>query len=740
MMGMLRNRCLDLELVVRVAARILLLVALLLTCTQAAAESAVAVPVCSLKVAGTSEEEPTATTASIKCIVGNNDRTSSIEVASTKSVCLKGPPNMWQDQRHCKPAPGCFVSLDGVQAVFTFTNITGVTYNGSALVCITGSSNVLFQEAVVTGTDVWADRFEPGGAVFLVSEATAAFEHSLFSRAGSSFGAAGAFIDLKSSAVVRLDSTNFSDDGHGVHPLLLPDDLGRCRCCQSFIVLGDNNTVMVHSSTLNISMSMYVRADGSNNTITVQDSQLTSQCFGLLGNDSAGEADRQSQCYGAHSGGIDSSGMLSSNTVKVSNTTISNDLCGYQKAGYAVAASEGSYVELNRVMIRDCSCSEKGCVYSRSNTTVHVKDSQFVNNHGTIGSIAVGGAYSVDGATHGDVSLTVMDSSFQKNTYETAGISAGCISIAGARNITLNATNVTCTGKSFVASVASSPVCLNCDDPVIGIVFIGNGAAKIVDNNISGFASTEGLGGGMSFSGSVRADVINCALTTNFAGTGGAIYMESSGNSSLGIINCTFTNNTAMGGDGADVYASKSVLLHIQHSNINIHSPSVSWWRSQCVAGEVLQQERCAWCERSSYSLDSRNSTCDVCPAVGVNCTGGDALVPLQNYWHSSRYSIQLHKCPHTSAVCLAGGICAEGYTGNLCGSCQVGYGSNGPFKCSKCMPAGAQWAVYISAAFFLVGFIAYTAHATWKDNQEGSRDLRPSDLLKVLVLSCSIC
>lgn len=185
---------------------------------------------------------------------------------------------------------------------------------------------------------------------------------------------------------------------------------------------------------------------------------------------------------------------------------------------------------------------------------------------------------------------------------------------------------------------------------------------------------------------------------------------------------------------GPDINAGRGAHLLFNNTNINMSSDTVLWTRKKCMLGETLQVI-CQECRPGTYSLNPKNESCDLCPAVGANCTGGAALIPVAGWWHAGGNSTQFHHCPHTQSVCLYGGGCAQGYAGNLCGSCAAGYAANGPFHCVECGPLGRNWAVYLLASLLSVGLVAVTAHATWRDNQDGENDLKPSHMLHVVIM-----
>ena len=250
---------------------------------------------------------------------------------------------------------------------------------------------------------------------------------------------------------------------------------------------------------------------------------------------------------------------------------------------------------------------------------------------------------------------------------------------------------------------------------------------------LAGNVAMEGPGGG-GIEANAHATVVLDGVDVygNEASNGGGVY--ASGNATLNITGGTsFRNNTAQ--VGPDMNVGPRVELNVQGDTIDLYGKGVVWMRSDCVAGEVLDQGYCRKCLPSTYSLDPMGgASCSVCPGQ-ANCTGGDVIIPLQGFWHSSSYSTQIHRCRHVDQVCLYNGTCQSGYQGHLCGECEAGYGSTGSFDCGACLPLRVQWVVYLCAALVAVLVVAVTVHATWQDNQDASQAVRVSDMIKIMVL-----
>ena len=84
----------------------------------------------------------------------------------------------------------------------------------------------------------------------------------------------------------------------------------------------------------------------------------------------------------------------------------------------------------------------------------------------------------------------------------------------------------------------------------------------------------------------------------------------------------------------------------------------------------------------------------------------------MPGFWKALPNSTTVYQCNLESA-CLGSlsesdytGTCADGYTGNKCLGCQVGYSRSGSYKCGAC-PSTAQNAVIIVFLMLLIVFIS---------------------------------
>jgi len=214
--------------------------------------------------------------------------------------------------------------------------------------------------------------------------------------------------------------------------------------------------------------------------------------------------------------------------------------------------------------------------------------------------------------------------------------------------------------------------------------------------------------------------------------------------------NVKITSITEKSQTGADIRLVDFVNLTIASgANIDRCSRSVLLKRKSCEVGEFPLMEACVCCQVGTYNLiapvesaGTKGQDCHPCP-VHATCRA-NSIIPEKGYWHSNMASIQMHPCPLKEACKQPvspspESACLEGFTGNLCGVCSTGnssqpYGMTTPLMCRPCRRPQVQFGVYAMVSFVTVCLIAFTVHATWRDNCLGGTHVRPSDMIKVLV------
>eukprot|EP00775_Hariotina_reticulata_P006780 gene6780-6997_t len=261
--------------------------------------------------------------------------------------------------------------------------------------------------------------------------------------------------------------------------------------------------------------------------------------------------------------------------------------------------------------------------------------------------------------------------------------------------------------------------------------------AQLYGSNISFLDNHAELNGGAIYADS--DSIVNITGSSlSFSGnealaSGGAIFMSDYAQLLMEQQLPVFVNNSAVVGDV--LYAGPNNKVVVSNSSF-LSDPDVSWLRKQCLLGEVLMDKGiCVKCAPDSYSFNTTAHRCDLCPEH-AKCGGGSHVAPVAGYWHSMPQSVQLHACPN-AAACKAGGTCAGGYGGRVCGSCAEGYGLREPFQCSACHGFGRSVGLYVAGWVVMLALVVYTWHNTARDNQQTTRGVRPSDILKVLIPFC---
>jgi hypothetical protein len=255
------------------------------------------------------------------------------------------------------------------------------------------------------------------------------------------------------------------------------------------------------------------------------------------------------------------------------------------------------------------------------------------------------------------------------------------------------------------------------DDAVVNIT----GGVRFIENISQGPTTRLYSGGGVHAGLRAVVHISNTSFEGNVATTGGgAVWGSDTSTIHIGP-GTTFTGNEA-NSTGSDIKMDPGTKLTIANgAGISLRNESVYYLTSDCVEGQFLRAGFCQWCPTNTFSFDP-SKECEPCPATAY-CTGGDDLTPLPGYWHSNVKATQIHSCPGSSVVCMndrtTGEVCAVGYEGNLCGSCNrtAGYFWDGPFKCGKCMERSRAIALYAVGAVCVIGLISFSVGSTLRDN-----------------------
>jgi hypothetical protein len=225
----------------------------------------------------------------------------------------------------------------------------------------------------------------------------------------------------------------------------------------------------------------------------------------------------------------------------------------------------------------------------------------------------------------------------------------------------------------------------------------------ISNSIVSNYTCVQSLGGGLAVSqdGSlqlVNGSVVSLNSAVNSSGGGVVLF----GNGALRADDSVmFVNNIVRNGYvGSTIAAFDNSSLELgPGGRLTKCSVGVYLGWSTCQAGETQQHDMCVCCLQHTFSFT--NASCEPCPING-NCTGGSLVQPLPGCWLSAPTSVQMHRCPLYTTACNYTSPtqqCNEGYTGPLCGACQLPqYGMLSPFRCGKCLPPKvAAWVVPVA-------------------------------------------
>lgn len=304
-------------------------------------------------------------------------------------------------------------------------------------------------------------------------------------------------------------------------------------------------------------------------------------------------------------------------------------------------------------------------------------------------------------------------------------------------------------GEAMLVVEGRSRVVYNAADRGAGIFAEGNATVRItggslIANNAGEF---DGAISCVDARGNARVYLSDDVRVTSSVNKGGVPVLASdaalvslTGNVSVDYDDSGSTSR------GVSMFVERKANLHIAPGATSNGMPltrcsstvnMVGAGSMPCGSGEVLLQMRdeCQCCAAFSYNLKAGGDydSCQQCPD-NAKCPGGDQVVPLPGFWQSSLKSVQMHKCPLFTVACGQDGVCTEGYKGNLCGECDVGYGITLPLRCAKCATFIQQLTTYLLQFLGSVALVSYTVRATWQDNRAGDTALRPSDLIKILV------
>lgn len=156
---------------------------------------------------------------------------------------------------------------------------------------------------------------------------------------------------------------------------------------------------------------------------------------------------------------------------------------------------------------------------------------------------------------------------------------------------------------------------------------------------------------------------------------------------------------------------------------------------SQCRVNEeaIENGTRCRACDTNQFNFDPEKGSCQRC-SPNADCSS-PYILPNPGYWNALPCSNRIQKCisfdaclperqiPDSNStkekmvahydidhLCVAAGrylnwsdavMCAEGYTGPICGSCRASWGRVGKFTCAECPVSGKGAVIHLVVVLF---------------------------------------
>jgi hypothetical protein len=212
-----------------------------------------------------------------------------------------------------------------------------------------------------------------------------------------------------------------------------------------------------------------------------------------------------------------------------------------------------------------------------------------------------------------------------------------------------------------------------------------------------------GIGGGLAVATSgtvILSHATRVVGNTAIDSSGGGVALLGSGTLRVGPGVLFMVNSVARSFVGGTIAAFGNSTLDMPlRRNLAKCSAGVYLGWDVCREGEIMQHGACMCCAPNTFSFTNASDVSGwmACPANG-KCVGSTVVDSIAG--HSSHRSGQMHRCPMFTDSCVSdasGSRCSTGYTGNLCGACQLPeYGTTSPLRCGKCMAPGTQFGLYI--------------------------------------------
>ena len=132
-------------------------------------------------------------------------------------------------------------------------------------------------------------------------------------------------------------------------------------------------------------------------------------------------------------------------------------------------------------------------------------------------------------------------------------------------------------------------------------------------------------------------------------------------------------------------YSDATINMTVSATSVGLADLVFPYRFRPCVAGEIRADSGCFPCQKNSYSFNSSDPVCALCPAH-AQCYGRTNMSLDAEYWRTDTLTDDIYECLVPEA-CLGGAdsFCATGYTATLCGACEEGYYKTAQWHCVDC-------------------------------------------------------
>ncbi|CAG9322004.1 unnamed protein product [Blepharisma stoltei] len=520
-------------------------------------------------------------------------------------------------------------------------------------------------------------------------------------------GNSGSFVHLTSDSKLIATNSSFtngksSKSGGSIYALSSSVSLTDCLFLKSASLSG--NTILAFSTALNISQCQFLNSysSGSGGVISVFGSKIFIE-KSFFENFSYSAIDgleietleiRETSFKNSLGkvGGVIS--CINTDYVYIDSCIFDNNISIYGGALYFIFTSDiinSQPYEIVSNEFRRCTSSVGGAIFV-DNVNIDIKLCKFYENKAistsksseTSYESGIGGAIKLGCSYSGNCSFNIFSNDLVRNLAEYEGGAIVWKEVMPQFKNNSYQDNEAIYGKN----IASYPVNMdilntNSDD---GLKDLASGQLTIAPLII---ALVDHLGSIITTDNSSVSELVSTSQDVFLSGELKVIATEGIFNFSSFVISAKPGSNFSIEIQTNAIDPSKSVKANdglIYNASIPVNVAL-----RDCVLGEATVGVNCVVCAKEFYSLDPKNNKCLTCPNKAV-CYGNYTMAPKPGYWRSGMMSTKFWPCPNKNA-CIGSdpvnisykGNCEEGYTGNLCQSCEKWYAKIAKNQCAKC-------------------------------------------------------